>query len=357
MYKISGVDRKNIDAHLDLLEEKARRLMADFRDGKLDFEGSLGRNKAIHFVFRVIPKSPTWFFLDKYSQSSYLKKLLTGSWKELLEIVDDVNTMMSEKIWKQKLTKEKYEKRHYQAMKISIDGTIVVDNFNDILRHIFVEELYEKEFDKYQFVKNMNLKVCPYCGRQKINVASIPNKRVSKPPIDHFLPKSKYPFLAVSFYNLIPCCTTCNDMANKGEFDPLDGDVGLENPYDFVDGHVRFEGIFPDFDYEMDEDKYDVNMHFMPLSLSKGYKDSLKLEEFYRDEKTEMIDMYSNMIHFSEGRSESLKAIGIDVAFMNDFQRRVVGIPLDGKASVRLLYKFKKELFEQLVKMFHISDS
>lgn len=72
--------------------------------------------------------------------------------------------------------------------------------------------------------------VCPYCGRQRINVASLPGKRPSKPPIDHFLPKRKYPFLAVSFYNLIPCCTNCNELANKGDFDPLEGDLGLEIP-------------------------------------------------------------------------------------------------------------------------------
>lgn len=355
MYKINAINPDIINFHLDHFLEPASRLMVGFRDGELSFKGQLGRKNVIKLTYLVIPGSPTWKFLDKYSSPSELKKLLCGSWNDLLQIVADVDNLMNGDDWKCSLTKSAYEKEKYQG-KIIRNGNIYVDSFNDIIKHIFVDELYEHYLDKFQFVKSMNLKVCPYCGRQKINVASIPGRRDSKPPIDHFLPKSKYPFLAVSLYNMIPCCTVCNDISNKGDFDPLDGEIGLENPHEFSDDHVKFDGIFPDLSREMDENEYDVNMIFNPQSLAKGYRDNLKLEAFYRDEKQEMMDMYSGMIHFSKGRKEFLKVLGVDENYMGDIERSIVGFPLDGKVSVRLLYKFKKELFEKLLKMFPMSN-
>lgn len=32
----------------------------------------------------------------------------------------------------------------------------------------------------------------------------------ARPQFDHFYPKSKYPYLALSFYNLVPSCAVCN---------------------------------------------------------------------------------------------------------------------------------------------------
>jgi len=47
---------------------------------------------------------------------------------------------------------------------------------------------------------------CPYCNRNYINAA----ESMSGCHLDHFYDKKTYPILAVSFYNLIPVCSTCN---------------------------------------------------------------------------------------------------------------------------------------------------
>ncbi|MDQ7066856.1 MAG: hypothetical protein Q9M40_01995 [Sulfurimonas sp.] len=59
-------------------------------------------------------------------------------------------------------------------------------------------------YNAYKLVKSLNLSVCPYCNRNTIYNITNKNRRTSD--LDHFYPKSKYPFLAVSFYNLIPSC-------------------------------------------------------------------------------------------------------------------------------------------------------
>lgn len=39
---------------------------------------------------------------------------------------------------------------------------------------------------------------CPQCGQRQVRT------------LDHYLPKSEYPLLAITPYNLIPCCSDCN---------------------------------------------------------------------------------------------------------------------------------------------------
>ncbi len=63
----------------------------------------------------------------------------------------------------------------------------------------------KKEWIKKYKQNNPFLDICPFCDCQY-------HKEVT---IEHYLPKSIYPFLAVHPMNLIPCCTKCN--GEKGD--------------------------------------------------------------------------------------------------------------------------------------------
>lgn len=70
-----------------------------------------------------------------------------------------------------------------------------------------------------ELLQHLNIKVCPYCNRQYVHtVVTKKGKKVVTPHFDHFYPKSLYPFLQVSLYNLIPSCATCN--LKKSDDDP-----------------------------------------------------------------------------------------------------------------------------------------
>lgn len=60
--------------------------------------------------------------------------------------------------------------------------------------------------------KQLNIKVCPYCNSQYTLFIenSERNIKLAEFQFDHFFPKSKYPYLSISFYNLIPSCSICN---------------------------------------------------------------------------------------------------------------------------------------------------
>lgn len=75
-------------------------------------------------------------------------------------------------------------------------------------------------YDHWLAFKEVNGSVCCFCGIQEYE-EQLPDTSSSKwrPAYDHYLPKEKYPFAAVNFGNLIPCCYQCNSKS-KGAFDP-----------------------------------------------------------------------------------------------------------------------------------------
>lgn len=88
--------------------------------------------------------------------------------------------------------------------------------------HVFVP-VYEN-FCSYTYKKNANwggpalmrailenVKYCPYCNAEMVySIERDAQAKDLKSAFDHFFPKGRYPFLAVSLYNLIPSCHRCN---------------------------------------------------------------------------------------------------------------------------------------------------
>jgi len=93
------------------------------------------------------------------------------------------------------------------------------------------------EWSAYNFVLELGIKVCPYCNRQYITPIYSQDSKV-RGDLDHFYPKSKYPYLAMSIYNLVPCCKFCNSS--------LKGSIEFNyeeyiNPYDIgMDEYIKF---------------------------------------------------------------------------------------------------------------------
>lgn len=131
----------------------------------------------------------------------------------------------------------------------------------------------------------------------------------------------------------------------------MEPNIGLYNPYVFNDDNVTFKGIFNDKN-EMDVNGYDVDIICNPTTLDKGYKEVLKLLPFYQQEKLKIHDMYINFTKTTKIYKKFLENLGMKQEFLDDNARMVIGHPLDGKASEREFYKFKRDLFLQLVRMY-----
>ena len=93
---------------------------------------------------------------------------------------------------------------------------LINDDIHSLIRVYGSIVTVDKNYDIYddfriewakKLVELTNTKVCPYCNRNFIVNFDTHNTTVE---LDHYFPKNKYPYLAISLYNLIPSCHTCN---------------------------------------------------------------------------------------------------------------------------------------------------
>lgn len=114
---------------------------------------------------------------------------------------------------------------------------------NKNLNQLFVENGFDAKgvcFPKDRLIDAAGVKVCPYCNRVFVENVEFKTGGSLKGQLDHFYPKDKYPYLAISRYNLVPCCPFCNGSSGKGNKDPRK--VNMVNPYSLKDAQgLRFK--------------------------------------------------------------------------------------------------------------------
>ena len=174
------------------------------------------------------------------------------------------------------------------------------ENVKNVLKNIFLK-LY-KDFTQaklcndmtiaHYFFHELNIRTCPYCNRQYTFTIDGKNTKAA-PEYDHFYDKAHFPLLAVSFYNLIPSCHTCNHI--KGV-----KNTAKVNPY-----YRGFESVFRLVKGEKVLSKSEIlkesKIHLALLKKNgKEYKESLidkgNIETFGLNELYSMHDDYINNI-------------------------------------------------------------
>ncbi|QOD00878.1 hypothetical protein [Pseudomonas putida] len=118
------------------------------------------------------------------------------------------------------------------------------DEFDDLCEKLFDYGKFStkstKDWSAYKLCLSSSYRMCPYCQQSlAITIYKDLKSKSLRPTLDHFYPKSEYPYLALSLYNLIPSCHTCNSSLK-----------GTENFYrnEHLHPYEDSEVIFYDFD-------------------------------------------------------------------------------------------------------------
>ncbi|WP_052957641.1 HNH endonuclease [Photobacterium kishitanii] len=98
-----------------------------------------------------------------------------------------------------------------------------------------------KRWSAYQLCKAVAPRICPYCNRNHTPVISNAERDFCRPELDHFIPKSIYPMFAVSFYNLIPSCHSCNH--SKQALDVIKKDCFDKFSFKLCHPHVKKDDV------------------------------------------------------------------------------------------------------------------
>lgn len=168
-----------------------------------------------------------------YPSSRKLNEYLNERKKEKLLFSELINKIINKNSLKE--IEKNYKLFHYQNSEVDRENyNIKQESVGEGFKELFINFFYEKFFDyeriwilldpiKYEkskfnrkvfhknFKRENNIEICPYC-----DIDSTLN--ISNNEIEHFLPKSKYPYISMNGNNLIPSCHACNTKSEgKGD--------------------------------------------------------------------------------------------------------------------------------------------
>ncbi|CAN7557563.1 hypothetical protein LJR015_000969 [Peribacillus frigoritolerans] len=204
--------------------------------------------------------------------------------------------------------------------------------------------LGNQEYKSAILVKELGIRVCPYCNRNFINNIDYGSKGLKRTSqLDHFFNKEQYPFLSMSFFNLIPSCPSCNHTKHNNS-------ISL-SPYDTsqnFDELLKFDYKIQSSNYLNDENEIEVIMikdkkierNVEVLGLESQYKihndivfELVKKSKMYSDSQIE--EMLRNFPNLFKNKEEIIRVI----FGTNNDQQDFMKTPLS---------KLKKDIFLKL---------
>ncbi len=147
--------------------------------------------------------------------------------------------------------------------------------------------------------KKLNIKSCPFCNNNYIYFYNDENPRKTIATLEHFYPKSKYPHLSLSFYNLIPSCYICNSKFKGNE----EHEGKIIHPYrdDFSENsefYIKPRSFENELEFDIDLKTYD--------DKSKMSVDRFKLNEIYKEHNDIAKEIWHKSQYYNDSRIEEL---------------------------------------------------
>ena len=210
----------------------------------------ISKNKIIKERFYETNKAIEILFNDKKLKADNADNLIktlennrkkTTLYKARLEDVNKDITYLKNKVLLKELISSPPNK--LTSLQLRIEKVLKCGKDDLLIKHLFsYDDFYEVYIKKIGAALGIN--VCPYCNRQYItDVVKINKDRIIGPTYDHFFHQAKNPLLTLSFYNLIPSCSTCNSNLKHEKQFKLDTHL---HPY------VDEMGNDATFDFELD---------------------------------------------------------------------------------------------------------
>lgn len=212
------------------------------------------------------------------------------------------------------------------------------------------EEVFGDRKMAYAVTEWKGAKVCTYCNRDYIFTISTGKRnkdKIARPELDHWYPKSKYPLLALNYYNLIPSCSICNSSV-KGN---ADFDVTTHiHPYLQKKFNPGFKFRYTPTAPQWEQVTLDVQQ---ATQRELTMLDAFKIKEVYNcHADLEAKELYElTQRHGARYVKDLLKLLGDDYGKSEqDVYRMVFGTELDARNfGDRTMSKFKHDLLEQMM--------
>lgn len=198
-------------------------------------------------------------------------------------------------------------------------NTAELTDFGKIVRDIFDYEGYRNSSESKTNAEHFNIKFCPYCNEHSVPVILRTNnlngeqKIAALYQLDHFYPKSRHPYLSVSFFNLIPGCSSCNATLKR-------------------------------------EKKFDIDTHFNPFHK--------RLDDYFEFEITDLLAIRSSDVDIVYRIKQAHSDLQLkDFEIIERYNRTYKSVPLAIKSAFKnRSSRYRQSVIQQIKNLFPVNN-
>lgn len=225
------------------------------------------------------------------------------------------------------------------------------ENIRKVVEYIFDYDGWfvnkrKKRYNAYNLAAALDINTCIYCNRNYTNTVITENgEKLSRPQFDHYFDKKTYPLLALSFYNLIPCCSTCNSSLKHSSPFCLTSNI---HPY--VDNTIDKIKFSYRYDFHS-KDGLKIIVTSPTCDRTQNNLEEFAMQEVYNVHTDLLYDLLKTRQAFSDRylsilENNLLKNV---IVSKNDIYRLVFGTEIKEKDFIKRPFsKFKNDILIEL---------
>lgn len=222
-------------------------------------------------------------------------------------------------------------------------------NFGKRIEDIFSYKSFRKSNKAKWYARALNIKTCLYCNAQFTLQISKKGSSGILYQFDHYFSKSKYPFLSLSMFNLIPSCSNCNTAKSKSEFNlsnsihPYWGDMNKSLVYNASNPDV--------LDFILNHksgSKISVLLKHKNLKVQK-HIDTFSLDKIANEHTDFVEEIFLRAYYYDTSKQKELITEFTGLIDSNTIKRFILGnYYLDNDLNKRPLAKMTKDIAKQI---------
>jgi len=219
------------------------------------------------------------------------------------------------------------------------------------------------------FYDSIGIRACVYCNSQltvsvsknrypvskkgrKKPLYSLGNEVSAKFQLDHYYPKSKYPYLSASVFNLYPSCATCNNIksANPVDFRLYTNKLEPSRYRFYLDTDSKAE-------YLKSNDIDDIKVKFLDpdketdnIKSPGSFEDTFHLSSIYNTQKDIIEELFYKRRAYDESYKSVLKKSFSSIFNDTNLSKRIILGNYTDEADIhkRPLSKFMQDIADDI---------
>ena len=170
------------------------------------------------------------------------------------------------------------------------------------IENIFSYSSYRQNDKFMKYFKKLNIKSCPFCNNNYVYFYKKNAKTFNTiATLEHYYPKASYPHLSLSFFNLIPSCSTCNSKF-KGKIKHV-GEI-LHPYYEDFDSKAKFSISVDKLPANKDIE-LEINLESNDARCKQSI-DRFQLDKIYKQHNDIAKEIWNKAQVYNESRIEEL---------------------------------------------------